>query len=112
VSPIVGKWIFTEEGCADTYDFRNNGSFSSSSGSETRSGRYSVKLLPDHPSAAYRIVRTTLKDNGGKDCIGSSKSHAGTSDTRFLMFNVAKDQVLVCSSPNARLCFGPLLRRK
>jgi hypothetical protein len=111
-SPILGRWSFTEDGCTDTYHFRKDGTFSSTSGAESRDGRFTIELLPGNPNAPYKAVRTNLRDNRGKDCVGSSKDDSGTRDTRYLIFNQSKDQMMVCSSPDAQKCFGPLVRQR
>jgi len=110
-SPVLGKWAFTKNGCTDTYEFRKNGTYSSTSGAEIRDGRFTVEILPDNPNASYKITRTNLHDNGGKDCT-SLKNNSEMKDTRYLVFSASKDQMMVCPSPDAKKCFGPLIRQK
>jgi hypothetical protein len=111
-SPILGRWSITEDGCTETYQFRKDGTFSSTSRKETRHGRFTLEALRGHPRAPYKVVRTNLRDNLGKDCAGSSKDDTGTRDTRYLVFNRSRDRMMVCSSPDAKKCFGPLVRRR
>ena len=89
--PVLGEWTFTKNGCTETYDFRKNGAYRSTSGAETRDGRFTVEILPDNSNASYKIVRTNLQDNGEKDCVGS-KNGSETKDTRYLVFNASKNQ--------------------
>lgn len=111
-SPLLGRWSFTEGGCADTYLFRGDGSFISTSGEERRTGSFAVEVLSGNPKAPYKVVRNSLHDNTGKDCVGSSADDSGTQDVRYVFFNASKNQMMVCSSPGAERCFGPLIRAK
>ena len=108
-TPLLGLWSYTDEGCTDTYLFRKDGTFTSTSGAERLDGRFAIEILPDHVNAPYKVSRTNLRDNLGKDCLGSSKNDVGSKDTRYVMFNASKDKMMVCSSPEGTKCFGPLL---
>lgn len=111
-SPLLGQWRFTEDGCTDSYLFREDGSFVSASGEERRSGSFAVERLPGNPKAGYKVVRKNLQDNRGRDCVGSSVDDSGTQDIRYVFFNPAGTQMMVCASPSAERCFGPLIKAK
>lgn len=110
VGDITGTWTFAENNCADTYKFRPDGTFSSTSGEEALEGKYVSERVSSADPTRLKVVRTVIKDNLGKDCVGSTKDNSGKSDIRYVKFDSTGNELMVCSTPAVNRCFGPLLR--
>jgi hypothetical protein len=109
---LIGKWVYVDaKGCADTYIFRSDGTFSSSStgGKEALEGSFSVEG-PVSVNAPFKVVRTIKSGNGRPDCGGQVGASAGKTDTRYVAFAPQLDEIIVCSSPTTSQCFGPFKR--
>ena len=107
---LIGKWVYVDaKGCAYTYTFRSNGTFSSTSGKEALEGSFSVEG-PANLSAPFKVVRTIKSGNGLPDCGGQVGASVGKTDTRYVAFAPQLDEIIVCSSPTTSQCFGPLKR--
>ena len=111
-NPLIGKWYFLDkpDGCRDTYHFRDDGTFSSTSGLEAIEGRYKLQSPTPDTNGRYAVTRTIEKDRGAEDCVGSTSVQTGKTDTRYIYFDSTEEQLMVCSSPTSTDCFGPLLR--
>lgn len=97
-------------GCADTYDYRSDGTFSSSSAEERMVGRYAAELSSG-TKASLKVLRAVASDNRQADCTGSTKDQSGSQDTRYLVFGTNKNQMQVCFTATGERCFGPLVRQ-
>ena len=107
---LIGKWVYVDaKGCADTYIFRSDGTFSSTSGKEGLEGSFSVEG-PANVSAPFKVVRTIKSENGRPDCGGRVSASVGKTDTRYVAFAPQLDEIIVCSSPDTSQCFGPFKR--
>ena len=107
---LIGKWVYVDaKGCADTYTFRSDGTFSSTSGKEALDGTFSVER-PANVSAPFKVVRAIKSGNGRPDCGGQIGASVGKTDTRYVAFAPQLDEIIVCSSPTTAQCFGPLKR--
>ena len=107
---LIGKWVYVDaKGCADTYTFRSDGTFSSTSGQGALEGSFSVEG-PVSVNAPFKVVRTIKSGNGRPDCGGQVGAGVGKTDTRYVAFAPQLDEIIVCSSPTTSQCFGPLKR--
>ena len=109
-TPLIGRWVYVDaKSCVDTYTFRSDGTFSSTSGKEALEGSYSVEGPPS-VSALFKVVRTFNSGNGRPDCRGQVSASVGKTDTRYVAFATQLNEMIVCSSPTTAQCFGPLKR--
>lgn len=109
LNPLVGRWIYVDAlKCTDIYEFRSDGTFSSTSGAEVLDGAY-IMDAPDANGISYRVLRTINKGNGLRDCAGYV-TKVGRVDTRYVLFKRRFTELVVCPSPTAPECFGPLRR--
>jgi hypothetical protein len=109
-TPLIGKWVYVDaKSCADTYTFRSDGTFSSTSGKEALEGSYSVEGPPS-VSAPFKVVRTVTSGNGRPNCGGQVGASVGKTETRYVAFAPQLNEMIVCSSPTTSQCFGPLKR--
>lgn len=109
-STIVGRWSIVSQGCAEQYEFRADGTFSSASRNERLDGRYSVQEIAGRPASA-KVRRSIERDNLGMDCAGSSRDNTGTQDVRFIVLDASKNRMQVCGTDAATDCYGPLIRQ-
>ena len=109
--PLVGTWSWTLPGkaCAETWQYRADGSRLGTSGEEVTRGDYQI---PPAPSALgfYRLVDTVTNSNGKRDCSGDLHESSDESVTRFIQFSPQRDQFIVCKAESLQACFGPLNR--
>lgn len=109
-TPLIGRWVYVDaKSCADTYAYRSDGTFSSTSGKEALEGSYSVEG-PPNVGAPFKVVRTVKSGNGLPDCRGQVGTGVGKTDTRYVAFAPQLNEMIVCSSPTTAQCFGPLKR--
>ena len=109
-TPLIGKWVYVgAKSCTDTFTFRSDGTFSSTSGTEALEGSYSVEG-PPNVNAPFKLVRTIKSGNGRPDCGGQVSASVGKTDTRYVAFSPQLNEMIVCSSPTTAQCFGPLKR--
>jgi hypothetical protein len=110
-APLIGRWIYVGENrCIDTYAFRPDGTFSSTSGAEALEGSFTIDAPSPMAGARYKVVRTIKRGNDRPDCSGYTSASVGKSDTRYVAFSPRLDQMVVCPSASASECFGPLTR--
>ena len=109
-TPLIGKWVYVDaKGCADTYTFRSDGTYSSTSGKEALEGIYSVEGPPS-VNAPFKVGRTINSGNGRPDCGGQVSASVGRTDTRYVAFSPQLNEMIVCLTPTTAQCLGPLKR--
>jgi hypothetical protein len=107
---LIGNWVYVDaNGCADTYAFRSDGTFSSTSGKEAIEGSFSVEA-PPNASTPFKVARTIKSGNGRPDCGGKVSTSVGKTDTRYVAFAPQLNEMIVCLSPTTAQCLGPLKR--
>ncbi len=109
--PIVGSWNWTLFGgkCTETFQYRANGSMLSTSGDAVTEWIYTVTPQASE-KGFYKVVETSTKQNGKKDCSGDVVDEPGTAHTRFIQFSPARDRFIACKAESLAACFGPLSR--
>jgi hypothetical protein len=107
--PIVGRWQLTHtaSGCVETYEFRDDGTARVTSFEETLDERYEVSSTPEG-RRRYRLTMTTVKDHGGRDCVGSTEDTTGKSSVGYIEFSSSTDTMIFCADATGAKCMGPL----
>jgi hypothetical protein len=107
--PLVGRWQWTHtaSGCVETYEFRNDGTARVTSGEERLDERYDISPIAEG-ARRYRLTMTTVKDHGGKDCVGSTDDTTGKSSVGYIEFDPSGDSMLFCADATRTKCMGPL----
>jgi hypothetical protein len=109
--PLLGTWswqLFNSR-CVETYQYRPDGTLLSTSGESVNEWTYEVSPEADG-KGFYKIVETSLRQNGKKDCSGDVVDKDGDIQVRYIQFSPARDLFLACQSASLSACFGPLLR--
>lgn len=109
--PITGSWTWTLPGksCAETYNYRANGTRTGTSGEETTLSDYEISPVPSL-LGFYRLIETVTNGNGRPDCSGDLHEASDERVTRFIQFSPKLDQLIVCKAESLQACFGPLKR--
>lgn len=109
--PIVGVWQWTHAAnkCTETYDFRPDGTARVRSGAERLDDTYQISSTPEG-HGRYRLVMTTVKDHGGRDCVGSDENATGKTTTGYVGFSPQLDMMIMCADATSNRCIGPLRR--
>jgi hypothetical protein len=107
--PLIGRWQWTHtaSGCVETYEFRNDGTARVTSGEERLDERYEISPIAEG-ARRYRLTMTTVKDYGGKDCVGSTDDTTGKSSVGYIEFGPSGDSMLFCADATRTRCMGPL----
>ena len=109
--PIVGTWNWLLFGgkCTETLQYRANGVLLSTSGDAVTEWRYTLGAAPG-AKGFYKVIETSVRQNGKKDCSGDVVDEAGTEVEKFIQLSPTKDRLLVCKSESLTACYGPLKR--
>lgn len=113
--PIVGTWNWQLYGgkCAETLQYRADGVMLSTSGDAVTEWRYTLGTAPGEAPGVkifYKVMETSVRQNGKKDCSGDVVDEAGTEVEKFIQLSPAKDRLLVCKTESLTACYGPLQR--
>jgi len=108
---IVGTWEWTRarDGCAEQYVFRDNGTVAIRRGNKQTENTYLMSWAPE-PNGRYKLTITTLKDDGGLDCDGSTEDGSGRRSIVYVLFGQSRESMIHCGSPEGTDCTG-LMRR-
>ena len=110
-TPLVGTWVWTraENRCTEVYDFRRDGVAYVVSGEERTENTFSLSAKPG-PVGRRRLVITTTKYYGGKDCADQTEDTTGKPSTSYVLFYPGGRQMILCADESSDHCFGPLIR--
>lgn len=109
-NPLIGDWRYMENsGCAELYSYKADGGFTTTSGSESLEGHYTIE---SPAGGRYKVTRTITKDNHLADCSGSAADHTGETDVAYATFRRDNNALMVCPTAVSNECFGPLVRVK
>ena len=113
--PIVGTWNWQLYGgkCLETLQYRVDGVMLSTSGDAVTEWRYTLGTTPGEALGAksfFRVMETSVRQNGKKDCSGDVVDEAGTEAEKFIQLSPAKDRLLICKTESLTACYGPLQR--
>ncbi len=108
---IVGTWEWARarDGCTEQYVFRDNGTVAIRRGNKQTENTYLMSWAPE-PKGRYRLTITTVKDDGGRDCDGSTEDTGGRLSIVYVLFGQSRESMIHCSSPEGADCTG-LMRR-
>jgi hypothetical protein len=108
---IVGVWQWTHAAnqCTETYDFKPDGTASVRSGDERLDETYEISFMPEG-HGRYKLVMKTVRDHGGRDCVGSQDDSTGKTTTGYVAFNPQLDLMIMCVDATGKRCMGPLRR--
>jgi hypothetical protein len=108
--PILGTWTFSvpNANCAETYEFRPDGTLLASSGEAQSERTYRITDAPD-AQGFYRLVDKVIRENGRLDCFGEP-TEPGFSATIFIRFDASGERFVACESESPDVCIGPLRR--
>jgi hypothetical protein len=108
--PLLGTWRFTlpDGSCTEVYTFKADGTADVTSGEEVSS---SAIEFSDQPTdlGYYKWVDKILKNNGKKDC-GGSTTPIGHVATNYIRLHPSGNKLLFCESENLDVCLGPVNR--
>lgn len=108
--PLLGTWRFTlpDGSCTEVYTFKADGTSEVTSGDEVST---SAIEFSDQPSdlGYYKWVDKILKNNGKKDC-GGSTTPTGDVATSYIRLHPSGNKLLFCESENLDACLGPVNR--
>ncbi len=108
---IVGTWEWTRKsnGCSEQYIYRDDGTASIRRADKHTENTYLVSWAPE-PNGRYQLTMTTVKDDGGQDCAGSTEDGTGRRRTVYVLFSPSRETMIQCDSPAGADCIGPLRR--
>jgi len=111
-NPFIGSWsyIYSDNGCVETYQYLENGIRLSNSNEERVKARYSFKRLSKEKNL-YLVADTVLEDNAKKDCAGST---ADMTDDRVELYVTIKDnpkRFTFCVDEDLEHCVGPFIKQ-
>ena len=110
---MAGTWNWTVFGgaCAEALQYHADGTLQSNSAEAT-----STWLFQTTPNANeqgfYKVTETQVSANGKPDCYGDVAPEPGSVLTRYIQFNPAHDEMIICKSNSLDACFGPLKKGK
>ena len=109
--PLAGTWGWTlfSGQCAETLQYRADGILLSTSGDAVTEWRFTVADTPD-AQGFYKSIEVSTRFNEKKDCSGDVINERGLDSTKYIQFNPARNQMIVCKSASLQACYGPLLR--
>ncbi len=111
IHPIVGTWNWQLYGgkCLETLQYRADGVMLSTSGDAVTEWRYTLGTALS-ARGFYKLMETSVRQNGKKDCSGDVVDETGTEAEKFIQLSPAKDRLLVCKTESLTACYGPLQR--
>lgn len=112
--PLFGEWTWTRKvnNCTETYNYSETLTAKITSGEEVAESRFTITDDPDQ-NGFYRMTDEVTKGNGKTGCDGTAGgSSIGDKVTLFIFIKPTGDQMVFCSEPSFKSCFGPLRRVK
>lgn len=108
--PLYGYWesIVDENGCVESYWFKEDGAAVFTSGEEQLEVSYSISSQPDEHGFFKLEHRATLS-NHAKDCT-QQVSEINTTHTSYLLFKPDGHSFIACDNEDDAFdtCFGPM----
>jgi hypothetical protein len=108
--PLLGNWRFTlpDGSCTETHLIKPDGTTIVTSGDEVSESAIEVSDQPDS-DGFYRWVDRIVRNNGKKDCAGSS-TPVGDVATTWIRFDAGGDRMIMCFDKTLAQCMGPIVR--
>jgi len=95
---------------AENLEYRADGILLSTSGGAVTQWQYTVTNTPD-TLGFYKLIEVTTRFNAKKDCLNDVVNELRLDTIKFIQFNPANDQMIVCKSASLQACYGPLFRK-
>jgi len=110
---IVGTWDWSRkaDGCAEEYQFRDNGTVLVFSGAETFESKYRMAWTPES-TGRYKLTLTRLKSEGERGCTERQPQAIGAERVFYVLFGGSRQTMILCDSPAEADCIGPLKRNE
>ena len=104
--PILGEWILEapDVQCAETYNFRPDGTRRFTSGDEIGESVFEISSVPSS-KGFYKIIDIIVKDNGKKDC-GGAIVEIGHRATLYVRIHPSGDVFMICQDEVNQTCFA------
>ena len=109
--PIIGTWSFEMNNCTETYEFLTDGTRNSTSAEEVVQAAYVISANPSD-KGFYKITDKITRDNGKRDCSGSTEDMTGDVVELYVLFNQKMDQIVFCLDESLERCVGPFRKKK
>lgn len=108
---IAGTWEWSrrKDGCTEQHVYRPDGTLSILRGEERTESAYRMSWAPE-PGGRYKLTVVTVKDDGGRDCDGSSDDDTGRQRIVYVLFGQSRETMIQCGSEAGADCTG-LMRR-
>jgi len=108
---IVGSWEWSrkKDACPEVHVYREDGTLSVRSGGKSTENTFLMAWAPE-PGGRYRLTVVTVKDDGGRDCDGSTEDRTGRQSVVYVLFSQSRESMIQCVSPSGADCTG-LMRR-
>jgi len=108
---IVGTWEWArkKDGCPEQHVYRDDGTVSIRRGDKLTENTYRMSWSPE-PGGRYPLTVVTARDDGGRDCDGSTEDGTGRRSVVYVLFSQSRESMIQCTSPAGADCTG-LMRR-
>ena len=108
---IVGTWEWArkKDGCPERHVYRDDGTVSIRRGDKLTENTYLMAWAPE-PTGRYPLAVVTVRDDGGRDCDGSTEDGTGRRSVVYVLFSQSHESMIQCGSPAGADCTG-LMRR-
>lgn len=108
--PLIGYWEshLPENGCLESYWFKEDGTAVFTSGDEQLEARYEVTPQPD-AQGFFKLSHRVTQSNKALDCTKQT-SELNTEQTSFILFKPDGSSFISCDNddPSLESCFGPI----
>lgn len=108
--PLIGYWEsrLPENGCLESYWFKEDGTAVFTSGDEQLEARYEVTPQPD-AQGFFKLKHQVTLSNKALDCTRQT-SEVHSEQTSFLLFKPDGSSFISCDNddPSLESCFGPI----
>jgi len=108
--PLIGYWEshLPENGCLESYWFKEDGTAVFASGDEQLEARYEVTPQPD-AQGFFKLSHRVTQSNKALDCTKQT-SELNTEQTSFILFKPDGSSFISCENddPSLENCFGPI----
>ena len=108
--PLIGYWEsrLPENGCLESYWFKEDGTALLTSGDEQLEASYEVSPQPD-AQGFFKLTHRVTQSNHALDCT-RQRSETQADQTSFLLFQPDGRSFIACDhdDPSLESCFGPI----
>lgn len=109
-SPIIGTWIYTNNGCEEIYTFDALGNRFVTSHQERVMAKYTLDPV-DPVKGIFVLKDHVIKDNAEPDCSGSRRNMEGDIAEVIVFIENNPSRFSFCFDPELKQCVGPFYKR-